>query len=80
VIGLAGAAAQAPPPVQYLSAGFVIPAVYVAGITVVAAVFARDRPFPVRARIPLVLATMHTCWGAGFLTSPRRLVRPKGLR
>ncbi len=22
---------------------------------------------------PLVLAAMHTCWGAGFLTSPRRL-------
>jgi len=29
----------------------------------------------VRARVPLVLAAMHTCWGAGFLTSPRRLAR-----
>ena len=35
--------------------------------------FARDVPAGVRARVPLVLAAMHTCWGAGFLTSPRRL-------
>ena len=27
----------------------------------------------VRARMPLVLATMHWCWGLGFLTSPKRL-------
>jgi succinoglycan biosynthesis protein ExoA len=78
VAGLAGAAAQAPPPVQYLGFGFVIPAVYLAGITAVAAMFARDQPLPVRARVPLVLATMHTCWGAGFLTSPRRFARQKG--
>lgn len=26
------------------------------------------------ARLPLVLATMHMAWGAGFLTSPRDLV------
>jgi hypothetical protein len=25
------------------------------------------------ARIPFALATMHLCWGTGFLTSPRRL-------
>lgn len=75
VAGLAGVAAQAPPPVRYLSLGFVIPAVYLAGITAVTAVFARDQPLPVRARVPFVLATMHTCWGAGFLTSPRRFAR-----
>jgi succinoglycan biosynthesis protein ExoA len=28
-------------------------------------------------RLPLVLATMHACWAAGFLTSPTRLV-PRG--
>ena len=27
------------------------------------------------ATVPLVLAVMHTCWGAGYLTSPRRLAR-----
>ena len=27
---------------------------------------------------PLVLAAMHTCWGAGFLTSPRRLAAAGG--
>jgi len=32
-------------------------------------------PGGARARIPLVLAVMHMCWGLGFLTSPRRLAR-----
>jgi len=77
IIGLAGIAAQAPA-VGYMTLGFVIPLVYLAGITTVAAVFARDRPLGVRARIPLVLAAMHTCWGAGYLTSPRRFARPEG--
>lgn len=78
VVGLAGVAGQAPLPVRYLSLGFVIPAVYVAGITAVAALSARDLPLPVRARVPIVLGTMHMCWGAGFLTSPRRFARQKG--
>jgi succinoglycan biosynthesis protein ExoA len=78
VAGLAAWAAQAPPAVRYLSFGFVIPAVYLAGITAVAAVFARDEPIGVRARVPVVLATMHMCWGAGFLSSPRRFARQKG--
>src|SRR5487761_987630 len=68
---LAGAAA----PVAFLTLGFVIPAVYLVGVTAVAARFAADQPAGVRARVPLVLATMHSSWGAGFLTSPRRLVR-----
>jgi hypothetical protein len=77
IVGLAGIAAQAPA-AGYMTLGFVIPLVYLAGITTVAAVSARDRPLGVRVRIPLVLATMHTCWGAGYLTSPRRFARPKG--
>src|SRR5579875_1320225 len=75
LIGLAGAAVQAPPPVPYLSFGFAIPAVYLAGVTAVAAVFPRGLPAAARARVPIVLATMHMCWGAGFLTSPRRLAK-----
>jgi succinoglycan biosynthesis protein ExoA len=49
--------------------------VYLAGAAAVAAALARDVPPGVRARVPLVLAAMHTCWGAGFLSSPRRLAR-----
>jgi glycosyltransferase involved in cell wall biosynthesis len=73
--GLIGALAGAAAPVPYLTFGFAIPAVYLAGVTAVAARFAADQPAGVRARIPLVLAAMHSCWGAGFLTSPRRLAR-----
>ena len=82
--GLIGTLAGAAAPVPYLTLGFVIPAAYLAGVTAVAARFAADQPAGVRARVPLVLAAMHTSWGAGFLTSPRRLVRrpdvPVGLR
>ena len=35
----------------------------------------RGLPFGARLRIPLALATMHMCWGYGFLTSPRSLAR-----
>ncbi len=76
--GLAGIAAQAPPFVRYMALGLVIPAIYLAGVTAVAAVFARDLPTAVRARVPVVLAAMHMCWGAGFVTSPRRLAQPEG--
>lgn len=76
--GVIGAAAGSAAFVPYLSLGFVVPAVYLAGVTGVAALFARDQAASVRARVPLVLAAMHTCWGAGFLTSPRRLTRPHG--
>jgi succinoglycan biosynthesis protein ExoA len=78
VAGLAGIAVQAPPSVRYLAFGFVIPVAYFAGVTVVTALLTRDLPTAVRARVPVVLATMHMCWGAGFLTSPRRLSRQNG--
>lgn len=73
--GVIGAGAGAPAPVRYLAFGFVVPAVYLAGVSAVAALFARDVPVGVRARVPFVLAALHTCWGAGFLSSPRRLAR-----
>ena len=72
--GLAGAVAGAPAPVPYLALGLVIPAGYLAGVAGVAALFARGAPAGVRVRVPAVLAAMHSCWGAGYLTSPRRLV------
>jgi len=76
--GLAGLgcwAAGAPPALRWLTLGFAIPVVYAAGVTAVAAVFARDVPPSVRARVPAVLAVMHMCWGAGFLCSPKRLAK-----
>lgn len=45
----------------------VIPAGYAAAVTVGGVVIARDEPASVRARVPAVLAVMHTAWGAGFL-------------
>jgi hypothetical protein len=75
--GLAGIAAGAPAAVSWLTAGLVIPVIYLAGITAVSAVLSRGVPAAVRARLPLVLGVMHMCWGAGFLTSPRGLHRPR---
>jgi glycosyltransferase involved in cell wall biosynthesis len=84
VAGLIGAVTGAAAPVRYLGLGFAVPAVYLAGAATVAALFAKDVPAGVRARVPLVLAAMHTCWGGGYLTSPRRLAghpdAPVGLR
>jgi glycosyltransferase involved in cell wall biosynthesis len=74
VAGLIGAVTGSAAAVPYLMLGFALPAGYLAGVTGVAAVLARDAPAGVRARVPVALAAMHTCWGAGYLTSPRRLV------
>jgi glycosyltransferase involved in cell wall biosynthesis len=78
VVGLCALAADLAPGLRAMTFGLVIPVFYVAGITAVSAMLTRSLPAPVRTRVPLVLATMHMCWGAGFLTSPRRLVRPEG--
>jgi glycosyltransferase involved in cell wall biosynthesis len=72
VCGLIGLAV---PGLPWLTLGFAVPLVYAAGVTSVGAVFARDLPANARIRVPFVLATMHTSWGAGFLSSPRRLGR-----
>jgi succinoglycan biosynthesis protein ExoA len=73
--GLAAIGAGAPAALAWLALGLVIPATYLAGIAMVAAVLARDLPRGVRVRVPVALATMHLFWGAGFLTSPRTLLR-----
>ncbi|MGD0702792.1 MAG: glycosyltransferase family 2 protein [Trebonia sp.] len=73
VAGLIAAGTGAPGFVPYLAFGFVIPLVYLAGVTGAAAVLAGELPAGARARVPVVLAAMHMSWGAGFLTSPRRL-------
>ncbi len=73
--GLAGIVAGAPAAVTWFTAGLVIPLVYLAGVTAVSTALSRGLTAGVRARLPLVLAVMHMCWGTGFLTSPRRLHR-----
>jgi succinoglycan biosynthesis protein ExoA len=78
VAGLAALALGAPAGVCWLAAGLVIPVTYLAGITAVGLALARGVPFGVRVRVPLVLGVMHMSWGAGFLTSPRRLHRGRG--
>ncbi|MFE5946289.1 glycosyltransferase family 2 protein [Streptomyces sp. NPDC056480] len=55
--------------------GFVIPAGYLAAITVGSLPAGRGLSFEARLRIPVALATMHMSWGYGFLTSPRSLAR-----
>jgi succinoglycan biosynthesis protein ExoA len=70
--GLGGLAAGGWP--GWLTLGFVLPAGYLAGIVALAAWAGRQLPPRVASRVPAALATMHMCWGAGFLTSPRSLV------
>jgi hypothetical protein len=78
LIGLVGLAVGSGWILLALAAGFAVPAGYLAGILGVAAMAARPlRPSAV-AWLPLVLAAMHICWGIGFLTSPRRLIRDTG--
>jgi hypothetical protein len=76
VAGLAAGASGTWPAAA--TAGFAAPALYAAGVLVVTAKAARQLPPRVAVRLPAVLATMHMAWGAGFLTSPRRLV-PRGV-
>jgi hypothetical protein len=78
ITGLAATAAGAHAGPQWLTAGFAIPVIYAAGITAVGTLLSRGLPAKTRLRIPLALGAMHLAWGAGFLTSPRRLHRQPG--
>lgn len=54
----------------------VLPLGYLGLVVAGAAVEGRGLPPGARIRLPLALATMHLTWGAGFITSPRRLGHP----
>ncbi len=54
---------------------FVVPAGYLAAITLGSIPAGKGTSAGVRLRIPVALATMHMSWGWGFLTSPRKLAR-----
>ena len=62
----------------WLMLGFLVPALYLAGILAVTATAARTLARPALARLPAALITMHMSWGLGFLTSPRKLSRGLG--
>jgi len=74
VVGLAGVTGG--PAIAAL--GFVVPAGYFGALTAGALYESRGLPAGVRARLPLVLATMHGSWAYGFLTSPARLAKATG--
>lgn len=57
-----------------LIAGFAAPLAYLVGVLGVTVVAARTLGGLALASLPVALATMHVCWGTGFLTSPRSLV------
>jgi glycosyltransferase involved in cell wall biosynthesis len=69
--GLAGLAAGA----AWLAAGFLVPAGYLLGIVAGSVVTGRGLPGRAWTWLPVVYATMHSAWGAGFLTSPPSLGR-----
>jgi succinoglycan biosynthesis protein ExoA len=52
---------------RWLRVGLLAPLGYLAVVVGGAVALRRDLPLPVRARLPLVFAVMHLCWGAGFL-------------
>ena len=73
VLMAAGALAGAP---ILLWLGALLPAGYVGAVVVGCAVEGRGLPARAWLRFPLATAVMHLYWGAGFLTSPRRLAEP----
>jgi len=53
--------------------GFAVPLGYLAAVLAGALATSGGLPSVARLALPAVYATMHLAWGAGFLTSPRRL-------
>jgi cellulose synthase/poly-beta-1,6-N-acetylglucosamine synthase-like glycosyltransferase len=51
-------------------------ATYLGALLTASVIVGRRVPIGVAARLPAVFATMHTAWGVGFLTSPRKLGQP----
>jgi succinoglycan biosynthesis protein ExoA len=76
--GLAGLAAYAAGAGGWwpalLTAGFAAPAGYLLTVLAMTASAARSVRGRTLALVPVALATMHLCWGVGFLTSPPGLV------
>jgi succinoglycan biosynthesis protein ExoA len=56
-----------------IACGFMIPICYASGVAAVGLRASRELPAAAAVQLPIALATMHMCWGIGFLTSPRGL-------
>ena len=54
---------------------YLLPAGYAVLVLGGAALESRGLPWRARLLLPATIAVMHLSWGAGFLTSPRRLGR-----
>lgn len=61
-----------------LTVGFAVPVAYLAGVLAVSATAFGRLSGRALAWLPVTIATMHICWGTGFLTSPRHLVPDEG--
>lgn len=55
------------------SPALLVPTAYAVGVAVGGIAISGGEPLRTRLLTPVVLATMHWAWGAGFLTSPRTL-------
>src|SRR3954452_1532018 len=58
----------------WLLLGFAAPAGYAVGVLLATVVTSGGLPWRARIRLPVVYATMHGTWGAGFLTTVRRYI------
>ena len=54
---------------------WLVPTGYAAAVGVGGWLISKGEPVPVRARVPVAIATMHWSWGIGFLTSPKGLAK-----
>ena len=59
----------------WLAVGWLIPSAYVGGVFVAGLAAGRGLPWRSRMWLPVVLATMHTTWGTGFLVGHRHAAR-----
>jgi succinoglycan biosynthesis protein ExoA len=55
--------------------GWAVPAGYAVAVLGATPVVAKGLPWPAKAWFPVVVATMHTCWGTGFLIGSGRSPR-----
>lgn len=77
VAGLLAGLLSIPTGVPWLLLGLVVPGLYLAGVVAGSVLYGRDLPVKARLWLPVVVATMHMTWGAGFLFSPRSLPPPR---
>lgn len=70
VTGLAASAGLAP---NWMKVGWLAPAGYAVAVVAGGIAISRNSDLAVKRRVPAVLATMHICWGVGFLTSRRQV-------